>query len=296
MFRQVAFFISAFGISEKISYFHPVNRLMKYILFSFSLLLLLSCSEEQRTLSGTLKLANSAQSAYAIDSTGQTIAQRFPAPEGFTRITNPENSFANYLQTFPLKEIAYPVHFYNGEIKENYSIYCSVIDQEIDKVDLQQCADAVMRLRGEYLYANKLYEQIHFNFLSDGKPRYYKEYVKGDYSYAKFRKYMRYIFSYANTGSLHDEMKSVEEISGILPGDVFIQKRTPYGHAVIVMDVVQNTEGKKLFLLAQSYMPAQETQILINPANSSPWFEAKSGTIETPEWNFQSSDLKRFKD
>jgi len=65
------------------------------------------------------------------------------------------------------------------------------------------------------------------------------------------------------------------------------------------VDMAQNPKtGQKLFLLAQSYMPAQETQILKNPNNSalSPWYELKNETLETPEWTFEPSDLRRFKD
>ena len=168
---------------------------------------------------------------------------------------------------------------------------------EIGTRDLQQCADAVMRLRGEYLYQQKKYDAIHFNFLSDAKPRYFTTYAKGDYSYKKFRKYMDYIFSYANTASLHNEMLPVS-IENMQIGDVFIQKGNPYGHAVIVVDMAVNEQGKKVFILAQSYMPAQDIQILINPNNPdlSPWYEVRKGNLVTPEWIFSSNDLKRFQE
>jgi hypothetical protein len=175
----------------------------------------------------------------------------------------------------------------------------AVVDMDIDPQDLQQCADAVMRLRGEYLYQVGAYDRVHFNFLSDGKARYYNTYANGDYSYTKFRKYMRYIFAYANTASLHDELEPIQQINEMKIGDVFIQKRQPYGHAVIVVDMAENLiNGKKIYLLAQSYMPAQETQILINPMNKliSPWYEVSEGDIQTPEWTFNASDLRRFSD
>jgi hypothetical protein len=54
--------------------------------------------------------------------------------------------------------------------------------------------------------------------------------------------------------------------------------------------------GQQVYLLAQSYMPAQEIQLLINPNNASisPWYELKNETIETPEWTFEPVDLRRF--
>ena len=88
--------------------------------------------------------------------------------------------------------------------------------------------------------------------------------------------------------------------TSLQPGDVFIKGGSP-GHAVIVVDVAIYTQtGKKVFLLAQSYMPAQQIHILVNPANRglSPWYELSDndeGKLYTPEWVFEKKDLKRFK-
>lgn len=259
-----------------------------------ALLLLFACETHTINVAGS----NVAVNNTLIDSTKSTVETRFRAVEGFSRVPAAKNTFAHYLRNLPLKPIGSAVKYYNGAEKPNNNVYVSVINQEIDPVDLQQCADAVMRLRGEYLFAQKRYENIHFNFLSDGKPHGFKEYAKGDYSYQNFRKYMKYIFSYANTGSLRDELVPVEKIIDIQPGDVFIQKRQPYGHAVIVLDVIENKEGAKKYLLAQSYMPAQETQILVNPSEKSfsPWYTVSGESILTPEWEFEARDLRRFKD
>jgi len=265
------------------------------IIVLLSLSISSSCQNPKRnnsTLSNTKK-------TNIIFQEGQTIQERFSPPKGYSRIKTNTNSFAHYLQTLPLKQYDSPVLFYDGKKKPQRGVYISVVNMEIDNRDLQQCADAVMRLKGEYLFQQKKYEAIHFNFISDGKPRYYTEYANGDYSYVKFRKYMRYIFSYANTASLYHEMVSVEDIYEMQIGDVFIQKGNPYGHAVIVVDMAINKEnGKKVYMLAQSYMPAQETQILINPMNSkiSPWYELNEKTINTPEWIFYPKDLRQFKD
>lgn len=229
----------------------------------------------------------------------KTIITRFNPPTGYERKSYPNNSFASYLQNLPLKPFGAKVLYYNGNEKNADYVYISVIDMKIGKQDLQQCADAIMRLRGEYFYGLKQYDSIHFCFLSDHKPRYYKEYAKGDYSYTKFLKYMDFIFSYANTGSLYRELKPVKNIDDIEIGDVLIKTGNPIGHAIIVVDVaVHKTTGKKVFMLAQSYMPAQETQILINPDNDtiSPWYEvpAQDERIATPEWTFYPNDLRRF--
>ncbi|WP_430408282.1 DUF4846 domain-containing protein [Kordia sp.] len=267
----------------------------------FLALVCFACANEQKQASNqTSKLAfqEDLQAENLINPTEKTIETRFNTPKNYTRIPLEATHFGTYLRKLPLKPFNSIVKYYNGNEKRNNNVYVSVVDMEIGTRDLQQCADAVMRLRGEYLFAHKRLNDIHFNFLSDGKPRYFKKYANGDHSYKKFRKYMNYIFAYANTASLRKELVKVTDIKMIEVGDVFIQQGNPFGHAVIVVDVAKNEHGDKIFMLAQSYMPAQETQILVNRKNTkiSPWYEAKSGTIYTPEWTFESTDLRRFKD
>jgi len=82
-------------------------------------------------------------------------------------------------------------------------------------------------------------------------------------------------------------------------GDVLVQGGSP-GHAVIVIDMAENINTKeKIYLLAQSYMPAQSVHIIVNrnDLNISPWYklEKESKKIITPSWLFTINDLKRFK-
>ena len=78
-------------------------------------------------------------------------------------------------------------------------------------------------------------------------------------------------------------------------GDVFIKGGSP-GHAVIVVDKCTNAKGEVKFMLAQSYMPAQETQILVNPASpESPWYDLNFGeNMISAEYTFTKDQLKRF--
>ena len=80
-------------------------------------------------------------------------------------------------------------------------------------------------------------------------------------------------------------------------GEVFIKGGFP-GHAVLVVDVAEDSSGSRIFLLAQSYMPAQDIHILKNPASTmSPWYSADDpGDLITPEWTFSRNSLKRFSD
>lgn len=241
------------------------------------------------------------------------LMYRVACPEGYERLQVKENSLEDWLRHFPVKEGRPEVKLYNGNLKGNQSAHYLVLDIDVGNKDLQQCADAVMRLKAEYHFACGEYQTIHFNFTSGDRADYqrwkagYRPRISGnnvswvksagtDGSYASFRRYMDIVFSYAGTFSLEKELIPVNDISDIRAGDVFIKGGFP-GHAVMVMDVAVNqSTGKKMFLLAQSYMPAQEMHILRNPANGpeNPWYEAVTGYLQTPEWGFPEGSLKRF--
>ncbi len=248
-----------------------------------------------------------------INANGKNIATRFQLPDGFQRVATAENSFAHYLRHLPLRPVGTKVKYYNGAIKENHGVYAGVVDMDIGNRDLQQCADAIMRLRAEYLWQKGAYEDIHFNFTNGFRVDYskwrqgYKIRIKGNQttwykaresatSYKDFRAYMNLIFAYAGTLSLSKELPKVA-FETMKIGDIFIQGGSP-GHAIIVVDMAINpTSGKQLFLLAQSYMPAQDIQILQNPMNETfgPWYSNQFfGDLITPEWRFERTDLKRF--
>ncbi len=226
------------------------------------------------------------------------IVQDIPCPKGYVRVESQSNSFGNYLRNLPLKTENNKVYLFDGSEKWSQGEHFAVLKMDVGSQDLQQCADAVMRLRAEYLFEQTRFADIHFNFLSDAKPRYYTDYAKQDRTYNTFRRYMNYIFAYANTRSLRKEMKSVA-IQNMQIGDVFIQSGNPYGHAITVMDMAKNEKGEKVFMVSQSFMPAQEIHILLNKRNDTlnPWYALDFGeTLITPEWTFKATDLKRFED
>lgn len=244
---------------------------------------------------------------------GSTVATRFGAPEGFIRKPVDSASFSNYLMSLPLKPHGSQVLFYNGQTKRNNQVYDAVVDLPIGKRDLHQCADAVMRLRAEYFFQNKQYDSIHFNFTNgfnadyenwrkgkrivvNGNQVTWKQKTQASDTAKDFWKYLEMVFSYAGTASLSKELKPIA-MTNIRIGDVFIKGGFP-GHAVIVVDMaIHETTKEKVFLVAQSYMPAQEIQILKNPNDSelSPWYSSKIGSeLRTPEWTFKKTDLKRF--
>lgn len=236
-----------------------------------------------------------------------------PLPEGYVRLPQVKGSYADYLRNLSLKKDN-TVYLYNGTPKSNQAAQYAVLETNIGNKDLQQCADAVMRLRADYLYAQKKYASISF-LLTNGFNCDYVHYATGyrlqvkgnscswikqkeeDYSYPVFRQYLDLVYSYAGTQSLYRQLQSIP-LSAMQAGSVFLQTRQPYGHAVTVMDMACNPKtGDTIFLLAQSYMPAQNIHILKNPEHSglSPWYSKHfKGDLETPEWTFTADDLKQF--
>jgi hypothetical protein len=237
-------------------------------------------------------------------------------PENFTRIQYKINTFQDWLLNIPLKQDDNEVNLFDGSPKLNQNAHYKIIDIDIGDKDLQQCADAIIRLYAEYLYSQKKYQLIAFNFTSgdravfnswvngirpvikDNKVKWIKS-AKYDISYQNLRAYLDLIFTYGGSYSLSKELIQIHNIQGINIGDVFIEGGFP-GHGVIVVDKAVNPNNDKIIImLAQSYMPAQEMHILRNPINESltPWYELKSSAkLYTPEWTFEWTDLMRFTD
>ena len=242
-----------------------------------------------------------------------SLENRIKVPPGFKRVSAAEGEFARWLRGLPLKPGKPDVLLFDGSRKSNQSVHAAVVDIDVGGRDLQQCADAVIRLRAEYLFQRGDFEEIVFHF-TDGTPARYTRWAAGyrprvsssrvgwlpgtapDHSYTGFRRYLDAVFTYAGTISLDRELRALRDPNEAAPGDVFIEAGSP-GHAVLVVDVAVNAAGRRLLLLAQSYMPAQDIHILINPTNPSisPWYEADMGeSLTTPEWVFSRRHLKRF--
>jgi hypothetical protein len=221
------------------------------------------------------------------------VKTRFNTPEGYTRVESSEGSFGDYLQNLPLKSHGSQVRHFDGTLKYNTSAYCAVVDLPLKGNANHQCADAVMRLRAEYLFSQKRYSEIEFLYVS-GKKSNYLSYLGGKTPTAdNLWSYMCGVFCYANTYSLNKQLKS-KNTDDLQIGDVFIIGGFP-GHTVIVVDKCVNDKGEVKFMLAQSYMPAQDIQILVGDDGQSPWYDLNFGEyLYSAEYTFSKNDLKAF--
>jgi hypothetical protein len=219
-----------------------------------------------------------------------TVAD-IPLPAGFNRIPAPAGSFAAWLRTVKINK-DHRVYLYNGNPKRNQSAQFAVLDISVGDKDLQQCADAVMRLRAEFLYAQKRWSEISF---ADNNGKSYK--CPALAKRKEFDQYLEKVFSWCGTASLEKQLKAVPIFGDIQPGDVLIRGGYP-GHAVIVMDVAADSSGGKIYLMAQSYMPAQSIHVLVNPMEEglSPWYSMpdSNSLIYSPEWTFSPKNLRRW--
>jgi hypothetical protein len=244
----------------------------------------------------------------------QSVAARIPPPQGFHRVDVIPGTFAGWLRHLPLKASGSPVRLHDGKLKANQSVHHAVVDIDVGTEDLQQCADAVMRLRAEYLYSLGKYNAIHFDFTS-GDRAAFRDWVEGlrprvsgdivewhreaepDSGHTSFRRYLDSVFMYAGSYSLARETEGVDAPGRMEIGDVFVDGGFP-GHAVMVVDMaVDGESGERVFLLAQSYMPAQDIHILRNleEPKISPWYRLDFGNVlATPEWVFRRTHLARW--
>ena len=225
-----------------------------------------------------------------------------PPPTGYHRPVLTGNPFGAWLRGIPLKRDR-TVYLYNGQPKRNQDAQFAVLDISVGNADLQQCADAVMRLRAEFLYAGKEWKAIDF-YTEQGIRLNYGQWIRQHpITRAGFDQYLTKVFTYCSTRTLEKQLtpKSLREIAA---GDVLIKGGAP-GHAMIVVDVAEDAQGRRVYLLAQSYMPAQDIHLVRNPTEPaiSPWYRADLGqrtgetaqmTIETPEWTFTTNQLRTW--
>lgn len=243
-------------------------------------------------------------------SEAQALTIRFPPPPGCRRVAVAASSWGEWLRWLPLRPAGTPARLYDGRLKDPQRVVAAVVDIDVGRQDLQQCADAVIRLRAEYLFSQDP-NRVHFH-LTTGYDFWFSDFVGGKTfrvvagetvvpaakaveapTHAALARYLIPTFGYAGTLSLSRELKPVP-LAQVQPGDVLIRGGSP-GHAVLVVDVAVNPSTHEQFmLLAQSYMPAQSIHVLRD--EHGPWFKVDTefGNVSTPEWGFRDDELKRF--
>ena len=289
----------------------------KAILFTL-LIFLFNC--EKTSKSGIKNEGNESsefleiQSSLKINKDKNTVKERFPAPEDYSWVEERPNSFGHYLENFTLKKYDSPILKYDGSEIETQHLHEAIFDIDTGTKDLQQCADAIIRLRAEYLFKQKMFNEIKFHFTSgdlmtwndykngtrafvNGNLVQFKKTENFDDSKENFGKYLDLIFTYAGTISLNKETKPVLKTNDLKIGDILINAGSP-GHVVFIAGVSEIQKGEKLFLLAEGFTPAQSIHVLKNPFNPkiSPWYEldVNSAETKTARYFFEPSNFRSF--
>jgi hypothetical protein len=235
----------------------------------------------------------------------------FPPPPGYTRVELEPDSFGAWLRGLPLRPQGTPVRDFRGReiLAGDDSRLAAVAELDVGTFDLQQCADSIIRLHAEWLWAQGQKERIAYRFTS-GHLASWPKYAAGDRarisgskvtwvrsaaadsSRSSFRAWLELVFTYAGTLSLQAE-KQHPTREDLRPGDFFVLGGSP-GHAVLVLDVAVNAAGERVALIGQGFIPAQDFH-LVSPGQDRPWFSLEAEEIATPFWKpFPWSSLRRL--
>lgn len=248
-----------------------------------------------------------------INAEGDSISTRVIVPDGYKRVVYKDGSFQEYLRHYQLKPYGSKIINYDDSEYFAQDWHEAILEIPVPSNGLQQCADALMRIRSEYLWKQNRKDEIGFNFTSGhycSWSRYaqgYRPKIKGNkvtfhktaranHSKTNFYKYLNLIYTYAGTLSMHSELPKVS-IRDIRIGDMLVKPGSP-GHIEIVVDEIINKKGDKMYLLAQGNTPAQNVCLLKNFEDIaiSPWYKFEENTpVYTPSYYFDKVKFIRFK-
>lgn len=247
-----------------------------------------------------------------INQLGMNVAERILTPEGFVRVTEEFGSFGEFVRTYPLLPHGTEVHLYDGSVKMRQDGNLAVFNLPvIAKGDVQQCADSVMRMYAEYFWQKGEFDKIKFQFVNgflcdyssyragkrvkiNGNDVSWQNIGRPDDSDETFENYLYIVFAYSSTLSMKKESQPVD-VKDVRIGDLFLRAGSP-GHVVMVADVSEDADGRKAFLLAQGFMPAQQFHLLKNPLHpEDPWYYVDEITypLRTPEYSFEEGSFCR---
>lgn len=245
-----------------------------------------------------------------------TLRRRFEAPAGFERVEVEPGSYQAYLRGLPLRTDRTRTRLYNGDPVRMPS--AAIIPLELGPRDLHQCADSVIRLHGEWLWASGQAEQASYHYTSGdlaawedwrrGRPLEVRggqvrqvERAPAPNTWRAYRRWLDEIFRYASTRSMHRDAERVTDPEELRAGDFFLMAGNP-GHVIVLLDVATHPDGRRAALIGQGYIPAREVHVIGVRAREDVldrvWFvlpEGPDDEIDTPTWHpFTMEHAMRF--
>jgi hypothetical protein len=236
-------------------------------------------------------------------------------PAGLTRVEVAPGSFAAWLRSLPVRKDREQVLSFRG--RQMSSPSAAVVAIDLGRGDLQQCADSLIRLHAEFLWSKGRASLAEYHFTS-GHLSSWPGWVQGERvrvsgsrvetfsgsrrstEHESFRAWLQHLFIYAGTMSLALDSEPVSVGTGITAGDFFVLPGSP-GHAVIVLDVAVDCDGKRFGLVGQGYTPAQDLHVISSTfpeVSGHVWFPLPVGegeTLHVPTWlPFPRDSARRF--
>lgn len=237
----------------------------------------------------------------------EPIWARLPPPDGYARA--PLEGYAAWVRALPLRPAGTPLRTYRGDLlwSGRDPRLLAVVDLDVWPVDLQQCADTVIRLYAEWAWY-KQDSKVGFRYtsgdlsswsawaegerpiVSGSKVRWARS-AASDRGRDNYESWLKKVFTYAGTHSLAREGRPVESAE-LLPGDFLVQGGSP-GHALVVLDVARAADGRAVALIGEGYMPAQDLHLLRGPLDG--WWPTDADVL-APTWPtpFRWEGLRRF--
>lgn len=245
----------------------------------------------------------------------EPLDRHLAAPAGHARVPLDPDSFGAWLRGLPVRLDRDRVRSHRGG--EIAAPAAAVVALDLGAGDLQQCADTVIRLHAEHLWATGRGRRAEYH-LTSGDLWRFADWVRGEVLTAEgsrvtrslgppraadhrsFRRWLQRLFVWAGTRSLVTDSRPLAPGEAIRPGDLFLDPGGP-GHAVLVLDVAVPKSGPPAALLGQGFMPAQELHVLRGGGPEvveGVWFtlpEAPGDALATPSWEpFPRSAARRM--
>jgi len=243
------------------------------------------------------------------------LRSAIPAPTGFIRIELEPGSFGEWLRHLPTRVDRLQVLAHDGRALPGTA--AAVVTLDVGPGDLQQCADSIIRLHAEHLWSRARADDAAYHFTS-GDLSTWKDWVSGEVfridgarvrrlagnprtaDHPNYRLWLHHLFRYAGTRSLALDSVPVPATRPLQPGDFLVDPGSP-GHAVLVLDVAVHEDGRRVGLVGQGFIPAQEFHVVSGDgarALEGTWFSLPSSpddALDIPSWSpFPRSSARSF--
>jgi len=244
-----------------------------------------------------------------------SLQERFPTPPGYQRVAVAPGSFAEWLRGLPLAAPSTPVVSNSGaavfSAEDDY--VAAVVSIDVGAGDLQQSADAIVRLNAEWLFASGKQDAISYRsatkldmpfsrwahgqrLIASGPNVYWvvKSKPKPP-TYEDFRQYIDAVMLWTNNISLAARATHVSDPKDLSAGDFFVQTRGK-GHALLVLDVAQKPTGERVALLGQALQSPAQSFHVIRLGRATAWFSMRPpNPVLTPHSDaFSWDELSRL--